>query len=182
MNLYLRYYDNEVLVETLSQAFDFLSSIPQLQLDDVLVKEVTSYVESTTSHPKRFKVNQHSYFIMIKTNAPSFEKFKENAVKEYKSTSLNETDREVLTRIFSEEKPGWYKAVVLFKRVMPSAENMGKFQYMETEFEAKLKAHSIQDCYDRVISHLRTRHDIDERSQFPSIKGRNFHVEFLGKP
>ena len=32
MNLYLRYFDNEVLVHSVDEALDFLSSIPDIQL------------------------------------------------------------------------------------------------------------------------------------------------------
>ena len=32
----------------------------------------------------------------------------------------------------------------------------------------------------RLIDHLRTRSDVDPRSQFPSPKGKNFQYEYLG--
>ncbi len=180
MNLYLRFFNDETLVETLEQALEFLRGIPAIQLTDSLVSDITYFVESNISFPRRFKVGAHSHFIMIKTNAKSMEEFKENASKEDKALVQGETGKEALARVLNAENPGWYKASISFKRVIPSADNVGKFQYVSTDFEVKLLARSVQDCYDRVIDHLRTRADIDPRSQFPSIKGHNFHAEFLG--
>jgi hypothetical protein len=88
--------------------------------------------------------------------------------------------KELLNRTFSAEQPGWYHATMKLKRVMAVEGAANKFCYVDTVFEAKLKAHSVQDCYNRVIDHLRTRADLDPRSQFPSIRGRNFNAEFLG--
>jgi len=34
------------------------------------------------------------------------------------------------------------------------------------------------DCYNRIVEHLRQR--VDDRSQFPSVKGKNFRYRFLG--
>jgi hypothetical protein len=45
----------------------------------------------------------------------------------------------------------------------------------------KLKAESVQDCYDKVLEHLRNRQDIDSRSQYPSIKSPNFEFSYLGE-
>ena len=130
--------------------------------------------------PKRFKVNQRSYFIAIKTLAQDLEEFKAHGTSGEMLRMPIETEKELLARTLMAENPGWYQATMLFKRVIP-VESTGKFQYIDTEFEAKLKAHSIQECYDRVIDHLRTRGDVDARSQFPSIKGRNFQTVFLGQ-
>ena len=76
--------------------------------------------------------------------------------------------------------PGWYDASLTFKRVI-SIPQTSKFQYRDATFRARVRAESIQDCYNRILDHLRSRHDIDPRSQFPSIKGRNFVCEFLGE-
>ncbi len=180
MNLYIRYFNDEVLVNSLDQALDFLANIPEIALDEFLVREVTSYVEGNLPYPKRFKVNQRSYFIIIKTTANDLEEFKNNAASEVEASMPVESEKAALARTLSAENPGWYKATIVFKRVIP-AESTGKFQYVDTEFEAKVKAHCIQECYDRIIDHLRTRGDVDPRSQFPSIKGRNFRAEFLGR-
>jgi len=42
-----------------------------------------------------------------------------------------------------------------------------------------VKAASGLDCYERIVEHLRER--VDDRSQFPSAKGKNFKFRYLGK-
>ena len=76
-------------------------------------------------------------------------------------------------------QPGWYAAKIVFKRVILHPDTQ-KFHYVDTPFICKVKAESAQDCYDKVVSHLRNRQDIDPRSQYPSIKSGNFAFEFLG--
>jgi hypothetical protein len=34
------------------------------------------------------------------------------------------------------------------------------------------------DCYNRIVEHLRQR--VDDRSQFPSSKGKNFKFRYMG--
>ena len=71
------------------------------------------------------------------------------------------------------------EATINFKRVVVKPQT-GKCQYIDTEFAARIKAYSGIDCYNRMIDHLRTRVDIDQRSQFPSAKGKNFNFKYLG--
>ena len=79
----------------------------------------------------------------------------------------------------NDELPGWYEGEVNFKRVVINPQT-GKFDYKDTSFIARLKARSAQDCYNRIIDHLRNRPDIDPRSQFPSPKGKNYRYTYLG--
>ena len=184
MNLYLRFFNEEVLVETADQAIDFLSQIPEIHLDDALCQELRRYAESSNNFPKRFKVGPKVYFIVIKSTATTMEEFKAHAANaaatatEGKET-VAEMEKEPAANSMEDEQPGWYLAKIQFKRVL-SIEGTKKFQYVDTDFEAKLKAHSKVDCYNRLIDHLRNRADVDPRSQFPSIKGRKFSAEFLG--
>ncbi|MCR4613875.1 MAG: hypothetical protein K5778_07720 [Bacteroidaceae bacterium] len=183
MNLYLRFFNDEVLVENVDQAIAFLSQLPDVKLDNTLRAELVRYAESNNPYPKRFKISSKVYFIVIKTTANTMEEFKAYAT-DSASVSVSEetgveTEKEALARSQATENPGWYHALIKFKRVL-SVAGTGKFQYVDTEFEAKLKAHSVQDCYNRVVDHLRNRADIDPRSQFPSIRGRNFKADFLG--
>lgn len=181
MNLYLRFFNQEVLVENAGQAINFLSQIPEIKLTDALCRDLTRYADSSNLFPKRFKVSQKVYFIVIKTTAATMEEFKAYAaeVGTPASEEKPENGKEALARALAEENPGWYKATMKFKQVLP-VEGTNKFRYQDSEFVAKLKAHSAQDCYNRVVDHLRTRADVDPRSQFPSIRGRNFKAEFLG--
>ena len=82
----------------------------------------------------------------------------------------------LLTKL-NEERPGWYEGSLDFKRVL-MVPGTGKFQYRDTHFVAQVKAVSPMDCYNRIVDHLRSR--VDERSQFPSAKGKNFNYRFLG--
>ncbi len=178
MNLYIRYFNDETLAKSLPEVYTFLSDISGIRLDEALMGDIEAYVKGGPSYPKRFKISSHLYFIMIKTSAASLEEFKARAGKPSKAPA--EWDRDALTRELTAERPGWYNASLAFKRVVPVADNSGKFRYVDTDFEVRLKAHSVQDCYNRVIDHLRRRADVDPRSQFPSIKGRNFKAEYQG--
>ena len=77
----------------------------------------------------------------------------------------------------AEFREGWYEGILDFKRVVliPST---GKHEYRDTHFVARCKANSGQDCYNRIVEHLRER--VDHRSQFPSAKGKNFRFKYLG--
>ena len=54
----------------------------------------------------------------------------------------------------------------------------GKHEYRDTRFVARCKALSGADCYNRIVDYLRTR--VDNRSQFPSAKGKKFRFKYLG--
>lgn len=94
-----------------------------------------------------------------------------SAVEDRRSDAAN-----VVTRL-AEETPGWYEGSIDFKRVVliPAT---GKHEYRDTHFVANVKAVSPMDCYHRIVEHLRER--VDNRSQFPSAKGKNFHYRYLG--
>ena len=179
MNLYLRFFNEEVLVENADQAIDFLSQIPDMKLDEAICQDLKRYAESNNPYPKRFKVSSKVYFIVIKTTANTMEEFKAYPTEAVATELSEENIKEAQKQTQTAEQPGWYHAYIKFKRVLPVA-GTNKFCYEDTEFEVKLKAHSIQDCYNRVVDHLHTRMDVDARSQFPSIRGRNFKAEFLG--
>ena len=106
------------------------------------------------------------------------EEFKANNKKGQQSVSSqikNERQMEL-----NEEKPGWYEGSLTFKRVIPIP-GTGKFQYRDTLFVAQVKAANPQECYSRIIQHLRNRQDVDLRSQFLSAKGKNFSYKYLGE-
>ena len=173
MNLYLRYFDRETLVSTVDEAIDFLKSIDEIDMTPELEADVRDYAASDVYYPKRYKIHPRVYFIVIKTEAATMQDFKEKkAVHENPSKAVSP----VLTRL-NEVCEGWYEGSVNFKRVLlvPAT---GKFQYRDTMFVARLKASSGMDCYERIIDYLRER--VDERSQFPSAKGKNFKFRFLG--
>ena len=138
MNLYLRYFDKEVLVDNVDDAIAFLADIEEIGMNPMLENDIRNYYASDVYYPKRYKIRPRVYFIIIKTEA---------------STMLD------------------------FKRVL-LVPGTGKFQYRDTHFVAQCKAMSGMDCYNRIVDYLRGR--VDERSQFPSAKGKNFKFRYLG--
>ncbi len=180
MNLYLRYFDKEVLVSNADEAIDFLHSIQDIVVTPDLEDDIRNYAASDVFFPKRYKVRSHVYFIVIKTTAATMLDFKQK--KAVRSVGPQQgMDRHgmmdnVLNRL-AEIKVGWYEGELDFKRVVMIPAT-GKHEYRDTKFVARCKAESGQDCYNRIVDHLRSR--VDGRSQFPSAKGKNFRFKYLG--
>lgn len=176
MNLYLRYFDRETLVSTVDEAIDFLAEIDQIGMNPVLESDIRDYVASDVFYPKRYKIRPRVYFIIIKTDAETMQDFKEKKAVHSNPVEEKRSQSPVLQKL-NEENYGWYEGSMDFKRVL-LVPGTGKFQYRDTHFVARLKANSGLDCYNRIVDHLRDR--VDERSQFPSAKGKNFKFRFLG--
>ena len=174
MNLYLRYFDRETLVSTVDEAIDFLRSIDEIDMTPELEADIRDYAASDVFYPKRYKIHPRVYFIVIKTEAATMQDFKEKkAVHEGPAAKAASPVLTLLNEVFD----GWHEGSVNFKRVL-LVPGTGKFQYRDTMFVARLKASSGMDCYERIIDYLRER--VDERSQFPSAKGKNYKFRFLG--
>ena len=175
MNLYLRYFDRETLVSTVDEAIDFLKSLNEIDMTPDLEADIRDYAASDVFYPKRYKIHPRVYFIVIKTEAATMQDFKEKKAVHNEGPAAKAASP-VLTRL-NEVCEGWYEGSVNFKRVL-LVPGTGKFQYRDTMFVARLKASSGMDCYERIIDYLRER--VDERSQFPSAKGKNYKFHFLG--
>lgn len=183
MNIYARYFDQDTLVYSFDELMDFLSSIPDIRITPELVEDVRNYVESDMPYPKRYKIRPRVYFILIKTTAESLSAFKANRKNPQKqTTSDNEpfNKKEIRIGQLMEERKGWYKGTIIFKRVILIPETQ-KFQYQDTQFSALIYATCGQECYDHIIDYLKNRQDIDPRSQFPSSRGQNFRFVFMGE-
>ncbi|MDY6206473.1 MAG: hypothetical protein SPI30_06995 [Prevotella sp.] len=179
MNLYLRYFDRETLVSTVGDALEFLSSIPEIDIDEDLESDIREYVESNVFYPKRYKVRPRVYFIIIKTEAATMSDFKQKKALRPSVSGGNGT-RDVVNSVLSrlvEQRPGWYEGSLDFKRVVVVPAT-GKHEYRDTRFVAQCKAISGLECYERIVHYLRGC--VDNRSQFPSAKGKNFSFKFLG--
>lgn len=176
MNLYIRYFDQETLVHDVDDAIAFLADIDEIGMNPMLEKDIRDYYKSDVVYPKRYKIRPRVYFIIIKTEADTMLDFKEK--KALRPAPVN-TERAVAPSVvrLNEEQFGWYEGALDFKRVQ-LVPGTGKFQYRDTHFVARCKAMSGIDCYNRIVDHLRGR--VDERSQFPSAKGKNFKFTFLG--
>lgn len=205
MNLYIRFFNDETIVTSAEAAISFISRVTNDQVEDSVYQQLTNYFKSSTPYPRRFKVHARTYFICIKTNAETIEEFKtrgqqqeeqEETAMETATETVAETKDEAQPHeepvaeepqhevprtkaSYEENKPGWYEAEILFKRVLYNEEK-GKNEYVDTAFKARVKAHSAKECYTKVCDHLLAREDIDSRSQMPSIKGRNFSCKYLG--
>lgn len=180
-NLYVRYFDRDMLALSVEEVIDFLSTIPDIRITSELVSEVRAYAESDIPYPKRYKVRPRVYFILIKTNATTMAEFKANRRAGAPAAAENEapTKKEIKTTQLAIENPGWYRGTITFKRVIQIPGTM-KFQYQDTRFSAYVKAMSGQDCYNRIVHHLKNRQDVDLRSQFPSARGINFSFNYMG--
>ena len=176
MNLYLRYFDEEVLVHNAAEGLEFLASLDDVEVTEEMATDLRKFMNSSAMYPKHVKVNGRSFCIAIKTTAASMEEFKAKGAAPVKAEKA--AQKEALAQ-YAKPQPGWYAAKVVFKRVIFLPETQ-KSTYVDTTFVCKVKAESAQNCYERVLSHLRGRQDIDSRSQYPSIKSQNFEFEYLG--
>lgn len=175
MNLYLRYFDKEILVSSVDEAIAFLADIDEIGMNPDLEQDIRDYAASDMMFPKRYKVRPRVYFIIIKTEAVSMQDFKEKRGLHNDGFGDKPVAPAVLR--LNEERFGWYEGVLDFKRVQ-LVPGTGKFQYRDTRFVARCKAVSGIDCYNRIVDHLSQR--VDSRSQFPSAKGKNFKFTYLG--
>ena len=177
MNLYLRYFDRETLVTNVDDAVEFLANIDEIGMTPELEADIRDYANSDVFYPKRYKIRPRVYFIIIKTEAATMQDFKEKKALHSTTADKERALSPVLSRL-NDINVGWYEGAMDFKRVL-LVPGTGKFQYRDTHFVAQVKAESGIDCYNRIVDHLRSR--VDERSQFPSAKGKNFKFRFLGK-
>ncbi len=182
MNLYIRFFDDERVVTSTDEALEFISTFQGFKVTPDFEADFRQYAEGDVAYPKRYKVKSRIYFIVIKTLASTLEEFKangkHNAAADASATVLTKP-KDIIEQRLNEEQPGWYEGFILFKRVVFVPET-GKYDYVDTRFSALTKAWSPIDCYNRLVDYARSRDDVDERSQFPSPRGKNFKYEFIG--
>jgi hypothetical protein len=145
-----------------------------------LETDIRKYVASDVFYPKRYKVRTRIYFILIKTTASTMADFKQkkalHPVPQMQSSDHRDLAATAMNRM-TEVREGWYEGVMDFKRVV-HIPTTGKNEYRDTHYVAQCKANSGQDCYNRILEHIKDR--VDHRSQFPSPKGKNFNFKYLG--
>ena len=209
MNLYLRYFDSEILVTNVDDAINFLASIPEIGMNDRIADDVRSYFNSDNRFPKRYKVRPKIYFIMIKTDADTMKGFKEYRERSISkaNTETEEVPNEQPNDVMEPEAPyidddslspasrrerqaAAIMAALHTERFgwyegcfqfkrVVTLPVTGKNEYRDTNFVVRCKAMSGIDCYNRIIDYLQTC--VDGRSQFPSAKGKNFTFTYLGE-
>ena len=190
MNIYARYFNQEALLHNYDELMGFLSSIPEIPITQRMEEDVKEYLDSDMPYPKRYKIRPRVYFILIKTNADTMDEFKANHKEEGELSQSGPTKPEMLAEPvynkkdikmvqLAEQHTGWYLGTIVFKRVIQIS-GTTKFRYEDTTFQAYVRATSGQECYNRIIEHLKNRSEVDLRSQFPSARGSNFTFEFVG--
>ena len=184
MNLYVRYFDHEYLAKSVDDALEFLSSIPEIKLESNAASRITTFLNSSNLYPFRLKVSYSNYVLFLKTEAENLEQFKEEEAlrKEQKIdrvSTMAERKKSIIDAL-NEENIGWWEAGLTFKRVLIIPET-GKCKYVDTPFRVRLKAVSAIDAYNRIVDHLKSRPEVDPRSQFPSAKSEKFEYQFIGE-
>ena len=110
MNLYLRFFDNETLVENADQALNFLDSLPDIQVTPEMEEDVRAYADSDVLYPKRYKVKPRVYFIIIKTEAKPMLDFKQKkALRSTLDASGTAKETNMAIQRLNQEMPGWYE-------------------------------------------------------------------------
>lgn len=117
MNLYIRYFDKEILVDNVDDAIAFLADIPEIGMNPVLEEDIRNYCASEVFYPKRYKVRPRVYFIIIKTDAPTMNDFKEKRAVHPPLDKIEKPVAPALVRL-NEELFGWYEGALDFKRVL----------------------------------------------------------------
>ena len=190
MNIYARYFNQEALLHNYDELMGFLSSIPEIPITQRMEEDVKEYLDSDMPYPKRYKIRPRVYFILIKTNADTMDEFKANHKEEGELSQSGHTKPEMLAEPvynkkdikmvqLAEQRTGWYLGTIVLKRFIQIS-GTTKFRYQDTTFQAYVRATSGQECYNRIIEHLKNRSEVDLRSQFPSARGSNFTFEFVG--
>ena len=168
MNIYARYFDQDVLVYSFEELMDFLASIPEIPINQHMIDDVRMYVESDIPYPKRYKIRPRVYFILIKTTAQTMEEFKanrkDNSVRQMPEVNAGVPEmvvnkKEIKAALLAEERFGWYLGTIVFKRVIQIA-NTAKFRYQDTTFQAYVQAESGMECYNRIVDHLKGRSEV----------------------
>ena len=125
MNLYLRYFDREVLVTNVDDAIAFLAEIEEIGMNPVLERDIRDYVASDVIFPKRYKVRPRIYFIIIKTEASTMQDFKDKKAVHTSVGGVKPATPTVLR--LNEERYGWLEGSIDSKRVL-IVPGTGKFQ------------------------------------------------------
>ncbi|MBQ9641023.1 MAG: hypothetical protein IJV06_05640 [Bacteroidaceae bacterium] len=185
MNLFIRYFSHETLAHNVNEAIEFLGTINEIKLDGTVPGRISNFLYSNNTFPFRLKVSYSNYVLFLKTEAETLEEFHilEQKAKEEKAEgkgqSLADKKRSIMEAL-NESHSGWYEGNITFKRVTVDKVT-NKCKYIDTQFSVRCKAQSAMHCYERIIDHLKSRPEIDPRSQYPSVRSNNFTFKFLGE-
>lgn len=176
MKYYVRYFDDETMVDNLKEAMDFLSGLDGVEMDEACVEQLTSYFTTDQKGSKKIYMPNHRSFLIIKTTVNTMEEFKANNQKNAEAGE----ERPSGTKVLDAEQHGWYECKLSFQRIVTNPETKKCFYYNDT-LEAKVMAESARDAHTQMVKHLRENPDVDERSQMPAAASKNFVWRFVGE-
>ena len=176
MKYYVRYFDDETMVDNLKEAMDFLSGLDGVEMDEACVEQLTSYFTTDQKGSKKIYMPNHRSFLIIKTTVNTMEEFKANNQKNAETGE----ERPSGAKALDAEQHGWYECKLSFQRIVTNPETKKCFYYNDT-LEAKVMADSARDAHTQMVKHLRENPDVDERSQMPAAASKIFVWRFLGE-
>ena len=178
MKYYVRYFENETLVETMKEVVDFLSALPDVELDDSCIQQLTTYITTKERGSKKIFMPNHRSFLVIKTTTATLEEFKAN---NQKNAEQNE-ERPASSRLsaIDAEQKGWYECKLSFQRIVTNPDTKKCFYYNDS-LEAKVVANSARDAHEQMVRYLQNNPEVDERSQMPAPTSKNFTWKYLGE-
>lgn len=211
MNLYLRYFDSEILVTKVDDAIAFLAGIQEIGMNNRIADDVRAYFNSDNHFPKRYKVRPKIYFIMIKTDANNMQEFKD--YRDRSITKANEEPAHVTDSVLEKEPTPEYNQPAPQPQMLqmpPRRERQanvavialhterfgwyeGTFQFKRVVTVPSTGKNEYRDT--RFVARCKAMSGIDcynriteylhgcvdSRSQFPSAKGKNFSFSYLGE-
>lgn len=176
MNLYIRYFDDETLCHDMSEVQDFLEGLGEINVTPKMLDDIADYVGSAVTYPKRMKTNARNFFIMIKTPLDTLAEFHANG----KNANGDAPQAGVSESKYDEMREGWYRCEKKFKRMVCMEGENNKMSYVDSSIEVLIYANTPRECHMKVVDYLRSRPDIDHRSQYPALKDANFSYEYKG--
>lgn len=178
MNIYIRYFDEEAICHNMDEMEDFLYSIKDIKVTQKMLDEIARYAQdAANTYSRKYKVGTRNYFIMIKTQLNTLAEFHANGKEVGRP---DKADGATDFSIYDEHKPGWYRCVKNFKRMVPSAGGH-KSEYRECSIEVLVKCDTARQCHNRIVKYLQDRPDVDRRSQYPKMGPASFSFEYKGE-
>lgn len=177
MNYYVRYFDNEEVLNNVDELINFLSGIFHDDLTQELTDEVVVFCNDKTNFPRHFRLPNKTTFIIIKTNSQTLEEFKTRGANGGAFPG-NASTKEEQKSVYDDVVPGLYDVTLTFRRAVVNPETR-KCLYADEVFQVQMLAESQRHCYDVVIDYLRNNPEVDARSQYPSIRSNNFQATLI---
>ena len=177
MNYYARYFDDEGVFSSADELTDFIASLPSINMTDELAFDIQEFCCEQTTYPRHFRLPNKTTFIVIKTNSQTLEEFKTRGANGGCAVPQNQQKADNISP-YDQIVPGRYMVRMQFRRAYVNPLT-NKCLYSDDEIQISMLAQSQRQCYDEVVEYLRSREDIDQRSQYPSIRSNNFSATLV---